>query len=139
MNGKPTKSQTPFIDATVEFLKEYIEKAQDPSSSRKSKTDGGGSSLQQPSKKELFSAKEFDDAEGEGKDEWSESFCLRRSTKCGTVPRILSRYVRRRVITHSKFVGSTIAPSSSAAASAVKTKLVEEKEEPDPPEEDGWL
>ncbi|KAJ3570230.1 hypothetical protein NP233_g4540 [Leucocoprinus birnbaumii] len=161
-NAKQQKSQTPFIDATVKFLKEFIEDAQDPSSSssRKRKTDGGGFSLQQPSKKgkerELFSAKDFEESgEGEDKDEWSESFLpsyvydamkekkrfeSMRGGQQEDAEEFLGFYLdtlEEELLHIQNSLAPPPPPSSSAAAA--KTKPVEEKEEPEPPEEDGWL
>jgi ubiquitin carboxyl-terminal hydrolase 10 len=77
LNGKSGKSQTPFIDATVEFLKEFIEdENKDGISSRRKKDGFGFSSASRSGKgkeKEVVNHRHDLDGEGE-EDEWPESF-----------------------------------------------------------------
>lgn len=66
--GKPVKSQTPFIDATVEFLKEFVEEERE----RKKKDGAFGFSGKGGKGKEKEVLRDEDGAGEE--DEWPESF-----------------------------------------------------------------
>lgn len=78
-NGKAVKSQTPFIDATVEFLKEFVveedKEKRNGERKRKGATDGFSSSGRGGKGKEKEVVGDADgNADGTEGDEWPESF-----------------------------------------------------------------
>ncbi|KAF5344161.1 hypothetical protein D9756_011412 [Leucocoprinus leucothites] len=114
---------------------------------------GSGFSLQ-PTKKgkerEIFSANDFDDVEGgEDKDEWPESFLpsyvydamkeKKRFESMEDAEEFLGFYLDTLEEELLHIQNSLAPPPPSVKPGPAKQAPVEEKEEPEPPEEDGWL
>lgn len=72
-SGKSVKSQTPFIDATVEFLKEFIVVEEDKERERKKSGGGFGYGKGGKGKEKEIIRDGYEDAEDDD-DEWSQSF-----------------------------------------------------------------
>ncbi|KAF9447579.1 cysteine proteinase [Macrolepiota fuliginosa MF-IS2] len=137
--GGKVKSQTPFIDATVEFLKEFVEERE------RKKRDGFSSGGKGGKGKER---EVVGDAEEE--DEWPESFLpsyvyeamkekKRFESMRGGQQEDAEEFLGFYLDTLEEellYIQNSLAPPSKTA---VKEQHVEEKEEMEPPEEDGWL